>query len=169
MIPHRSVRRPPFALPAIMLIVIALPTLPANAQIYNWQTGEVIPGTETITPGPGVYLSYWNTDPHNLRCADLSGGLDLHGSYFSSSWLDSAQFTSANLSEASFSAATLTDATFTGANLTSAYLESSTLTNADLSGANLTSAEMRYSTLANANFTGATIVGASFGSTTSKG
>ena len=39
------------------LMMIAGLTLPAKAQIYNWQTAEVIPGTESITPAPGVSSS----------------------------------------------------------------------------------------------------------------
>ncbi len=58
------------------------------ADIKNWQTGQTIPGTEGITPGPGVSLMNWNSDAHNLRYADFSAGLDLGGSLFRSSWLD---------------------------------------------------------------------------------
>ena len=53
----------------------------------RWDTGEVIPGTEGITPGPEVRLVGWNTDDRNLRYADFSGGLDLTNAYFGSSWL----------------------------------------------------------------------------------
>ena len=62
----------------------------SRADIKNWQTGETIPGTEGITPGPGIDLSFWNTDRRNLRFADFSGGLDLSGSQFSQNWLDNA-------------------------------------------------------------------------------
>ncbi len=52
-------------------------------EIVNWQTGQTIPGTELITPGPGIQLSFfWNTAEHNLRYADFSGGLDLSASDF---------------------------------------------------------------------------------------
>jgi hypothetical protein len=40
---------------------------PAIGQIYNDQTGQVIPGTQGITPGPGVDLSEWNTPGHVLE------------------------------------------------------------------------------------------------------
>ena len=50
------------------------------AEIVNWQTGETIPGTEGITPRPGIQLTRWNTAEHNLRYADCSGGLDLSNS-----------------------------------------------------------------------------------------
>jgi hypothetical protein len=40
---------------AVWLALVAL-SLPAHADIYRWGTGEVIPGTEGITPGPGVQL-----------------------------------------------------------------------------------------------------------------
>ncbi len=64
--------------------VLLLGTLfPARADIYNWQTGEVIPGTEDIEPGPGVRLWDWNTEDRNLRYADFAG-LDLSNARFES-------------------------------------------------------------------------------------
>ena len=62
----------------------------AHADIYSWKTGEVIPGTEGIEPGPDLKLEFWNTDENNLQYADFSGGLDLGGSSFEFSWLDDA-------------------------------------------------------------------------------
>ena len=57
-----------------------------HGDITNWQTGQTIPGTEGITPGPNMQLSGYSTDAHNLRFADFSGGLDLQGSSLSRDW-----------------------------------------------------------------------------------
>ncbi len=79
-----------------------------------------------------MVLSSWNTDAHSLRYADFSGGLNLHGSTFSFDWLDSAQFTQANLTGATFEYSTLTGADLTGADTRGAkYLQfaGATLTN----------------------------------------
>ena len=72
------------------------------ADITNWQTGQEIPGTEEITPGPYMELVDWNTDSHNLRYADFSGGLDLHGSHFTRDSLDFSLLTQANVTGARF-------------------------------------------------------------------
>ena len=65
------------------LTVVALCTLLAtslaHADIYRWDTGEVIPGTEGIEPGPGVQL-----DHMDLEYASLDG-LDLAGANFEAS------------------------------------------------------------------------------------
>ncbi|MBE3096769.1 MAG: pentapeptide repeat-containing protein [Planctomycetes bacterium] len=120
----------------------------AAATIYNWQTGQPIPGTEGITPQPGVDLSDWNTASHNLQYGDFRT-TDLNHSHFEDSWLDYAHFG--------------------GANLTSADIHYATLSGANLSGANLTSAFLRYATLTSANLTDAVVQGAYFGYTTSRG
>ena len=100
----------------------------SRADIFRWDNGQLIPGTEGITPGPGVQL-----DHHELAYAALSS-LDLTGSRFDFS----------NLSYANplqiFS--TLTNANLSGANLANANLQNSTLTNANLSGANLDNASL---------------------------
>jgi uncharacterized protein YjbI with pentapeptide repeats len=120
----------------------------AAATIYNWQTGQPIPGSEGITPQPGVDLSYWNTQSHNLQYGDFRT-THLNLSQFGYSWLDYAHFG--------------------GANLTSASLYEATLTGADLSGANLTSANLYGATLAGADVADATVRKADFGNTTSTG
>ena len=120
----------------------------ATATIYNWQTGQPIPGTEGIAPGPGVNLSNWNTESHSLRYGDFRN-TDLNHSDFDDSWLD--------------------DAHFGGANLTSASFHSATLSGADLSGVILMSALLRRASLTSANLTDAMVQGAYFGYTTSRG
>ena len=125
----------------------------ARADIFRWDNGQLIPGTQGITPGPGVNLSspmgQWSSPQRNLRFSDFSGGLDLSQTSFYRSWLDNSRFI--------------------GANLTRASLGYSTLTNADLSGANLTNAWLEHATLANANLAGAMVTGAGFFDTTWQG
>ncbi len=145
------------------------------ADITNWQTGQTIPGTEGITPGPGMVLENWNTETHNLRYADFSDGLNLRHSTFSWDWLDSARFAQANLTGVTFWHSTLTDADLSQANLTNARFGTSTLLGANLSHANLTKASFydvnigSSATLTGVNLTDATVVGASFWGTTSSG
>ena len=96
----------------------------SRADIFRWDNGQLIPGTEGITPGPGVQL-----DHHELAYADLRNQ-DLTGSRFDFS----------NLSYARLQTSTLTNANLSGANLANANLSRSTLTNANLSGAVVTGA-----------------------------
>src|SRR5688572_17683129 len=92
-----------------------------QADIFRWDTGDVIPGTEFIEPGPGVYLGLLD-----LRFAALSN---------------------TNLSNVNLAASNLSSAKLTGTNLTNAFLYNAILTNADLAGANLTSAYLELATL----------------------
>ena len=124
-----------------------------HADIYRWDNGELIPGTEGISPGPGVVLPLWNRDTHNLRFADFAGGLDLHNARFGLSWLDNATFENSRLVGAVLNNSVLTDANLSGANLTGASMHHSTLTHADLTVANLTNADLSSSTLTNAILT----------------
>jgi uncharacterized protein YjbI with pentapeptide repeats len=139
--------------------------LPAAAQadIFRWDNGQLIPGTEGITPGPGVDLGsasgQWNSPQRNLRFADFSSGLDLTLAIFYNSWLD--------------------DSRFNGANLTRANLDGASLTNADLSETNLTNASLGFAgcpiacggvaILTNSNLSGAVVTGARFSGNTSFG
>ena len=50
----------------VVVLCTLLGTPSAHADIYNWWTNEVIPGTEEIEAGPGVDLSHMN-----LQWADL--------------------------------------------------------------------------------------------------
>jgi len=82
----------------------------SRADIYRWSDGQLIPGTQGITPGPGVQL-----DHRELVFAQLSK-LDLTGSHFEDS----------NLSNAKLHSSTLTQANLSGANLSNASLADST-------------------------------------------
>ena len=44
----------------LLTLTVLLGTLaqPLPADIYRWDNGQVIPGTEGITPGPGVQLDH---------------------------------------------------------------------------------------------------------------
>jgi uncharacterized protein YjbI with pentapeptide repeats len=121
----------------------------AAATIYNWQTGEVIPGTEGITPQPGVDLSYWNTSSHNLWYGDFRS-TDLSGSWFDYSWLNHAHFGGAKLTGACLRYATLLLADLSGADLTWAILWNATLREANLTGADLTHADLYQASLSEA-------------------
>ncbi len=159
------------------------------ADITNWQTGQTIPGTEGITPGPHMYLIEWNTDSHNLRYADFSGGLDLRGSTLGYDWLDFALFTQANVTNASFFGSTLTGADLTGAIVVGATFSGTTsigftaaqlystasyqnhdlsgiclgdndLTGWNFAGQNLTNANLGYATLTGADLNQANLTNA---------
>ena len=100
-----------------------LMSLPAAAQadIFRWDNGQLIPGTQGITPGPRVVL-----DHHELAFAAL---LERN--------LTSARFDFSNLTSARLGGSTLTNANLAGANLSDANLSYSTLTNANLSFADM--------------------------------
>ena len=72
-------------------------------------SGQVIPGTQGITPGPGIDLSGWNTPGHQLEFASLS----YQG-------LSNASFENSDLTSASLYFSDLTNADFRNANLTRA-------------------------------------------------
>lgn len=97
-----------------------------RADIYRWDNGERIPGTEGIQPGPGIDQSFWNTNSQDLQYGNFSDGL--------------------NLSAAKFYSSSLVHAHFRGANLTNAVLESSALFGANLSGAVVTGAVLSGTT-----------------------
>jgi uncharacterized protein YjbI with pentapeptide repeats len=108
-------------LAAAGLFLAALALVPAIAlgDIFRWDNGEVIPGTEGITPGPFVNLNYGAYETRQLRYADLAG-YNLRGATFQESVLDFADFNSANLTAADFYFATLANANFTNAIVTGA-------------------------------------------------
>ena len=87
----------------------------ANADVLNWQTGETIPGTEDVEPGPRGVFSTGAFPRTNLRYADFSGGLDLTGAYFEIADLSYALFEEANLTDASLDHTILTGADFNDA------------------------------------------------------
>ena len=136
----------------VLLAVLAAQANPSCAQIFTSNTGQLIPGTQGITPGPGVDLSGWNTPGHQLENAAL-GSIDLTG----------ATFYASDLTGALLRSSTLTNANFSGANLTNAILESINAPNTNFGGANLTSASFyatTETTLTNASFANANLASA---------
>jgi uncharacterized protein YjbI with pentapeptide repeats len=166
-------------------------TTPAPAAIYNWQTGEVIPGTEAITPGPSLNLQFWNTDAQNLQYAALSG-LNLSSSNFIFSWFDHADFATANMGGANLTFARLANADFTNALTKGTCFDNTTtkgfakeqlystasyknkelgniglggnnISGWDLGGQNLAGASFHATTLRGAILTGTDLTGTDFG------
>jgi uncharacterized protein YjbI with pentapeptide repeats len=86
--------------------------LPAWGDIFR-QNGEVIAGTEGMTPEPGINLSFFNTGEHNLQYAEL-GGANLASANFLESDLTDANFSNATLSIANFSGCLIRGANFSG-------------------------------------------------------
>ena len=91
----------------------------SQADIYRWDNGKRIPGTEGIAPGPSVQLNHWNLEFADLTRKDLSG----------------SRFDSSKLTNAFFHFANLQDTNFTNADLSGAVLSHATLANSDLTGA----------------------------------
>ncbi len=124
---------------AVLLLLIG--ALPVHADIYRWDNGEVIPGTEGIEPGPGLDLFGSDLSFANLRSFDLTG-------------LRVTRLTDADLSGANLTNARLYSVNMQRANLTGANLQGANMDNADLEGfrdtnftdANLSGAQMRRAT-----------------------
>lgn len=104
---------------ALLAGTLALMAVEVHGDIYRWDNGEVIPGTEGVVPGPGVDL-----DLFQLEYADLSG-LDL----------THATLSGTNLSFARISASDLSHADFSGARLAKTFFIDTTLDEADFAGA----------------------------------
>jgi uncharacterized protein YjbI with pentapeptide repeats len=168
------------------MLVLCLPMHVLQADIKNWQTGETIPGTEGITPGPGIDLSNWNTPTMNLEFADLADtnleGANFHDSVLSYAWFQranlmnarfthflaggsllGADLTQANLTGASFSRFGLANANFTDSVAIGAGFDKAFLSGANMSGADLTNADFQWSDVTNTNFSGAVVAGSRFG------
>ncbi len=120
----------------------------AQGAIFRWTDEQVIPGTENITPGPGVQLDRMMLEQADLRNFDLSG----------------ASFIESNLHRSVFSGSNLTNANFGGATVTNSGLRFATLNGANFREANLTLTAFGRSTLFGADFTDAVIIEGQFGS-----
>lgn len=165
-----------------MLVVFFFFAGVCSADIVDWSTGQIINGTQGITPGPEVDLSCWNTETHNLRYGLLEQ-CSLTDADFSFSWLNFARFNGSNLSGAKFKSADISHATFEGAIITNTDFSKSNITTTqfystysyqikdirgvglvdmDLSsgnfaGQNMTGAKLNKSLLYQANFEGANL------------
>jgi uncharacterized protein YjbI with pentapeptide repeats len=182
---------------AWLLVTLAI-GLTARGDVFRWDNGEVIPGTEGIAPGPGVQLQN-----RQLEWADLIS-IDLTGANFNSSNLSYARFWSSTLSGADMAGAAVNGASFynTTANgftkeqlySTASYLQRNLqqinlrgndlsdwdlsgqdLTNAvfgdlfDGGGATLTGANLAAANLTNAGFYTCEVTRADFYDTTTRG
>lgn len=123
--------------------LLAFGGVTARADIFRWDNGQLIPGTEGITPAPGMRL-----EGASLGFADLRGA-DLVGGYFAST--------------------NFHDAHLGGADLRGANLRSTSLQNANFSGADLTGSELVYANLQGAVLEGAQILRANFQSASGGG
>ena len=139
----------------LLTLAVLLGTLaqPLHADIYSWDNGQLIPGTEGITPGPGVQLDHMDLEYARLWGEDLTAArLEASNLAMPVLWLDRGAYRGSDL----------TQANLTGANLTNADLSSSTLTEANLTGANLTEANLTEADLTEANLTDSVVAGADF-------
>lgn len=128
--------------------------------IFSWRDGQVIPGTESILPGPGVLLN------HRPLHQAVLGTYDLSGSTFANSDLRDAKLDSATLTDVNFSNAFIAGADFSSTtsrgfsrqqlystasyeekNLQQIRLDGNDLSNWDLARQNLAYASMSHSNL----------------------
>lgn len=136
--------------------------VPIFAQINNWQTGQIIPGTEGLHAGRWMYLVGYNSNSRNLNFAELSG-LDLRASFFQEGTrLDSANLQSVNLGFSTMSGVRMRNADLSMANLSEVLLNGSSLSGTQFTMANLAAANFGDSDLRNASFRGANLSFASF-------
>jgi uncharacterized protein YjbI with pentapeptide repeats len=150
----------PTSLAAVALSAALLPTLTPSTHgaIYRRDNRQLIPGTENITPGPGVDISSLSLQFADLFQSNLSSASFLSSDLLSADLryanLTSANLVSANLQGASIYYGTLTSADFTNSNIAGAIFWS-------LSGGNPISPTQLYST-ANyqaRNLQGITLIG----------
>ncbi|MFO0915316.1 MAG: pentapeptide repeat-containing protein [Pirellulales bacterium] len=125
-----------------LIIVALLLTATTHAQIYRWDNGQVIPGTEGITLGPDLELIRWASEGFNLRFGNFTG--DLTRANLSRSWIENGRFVDANLSNARLNDARLINANFNGATLSGANLSRAELANATFTGALLNDVNLAF-------------------------
>jgi uncharacterized protein YjbI with pentapeptide repeats len=152
----------------------------SRADILNWQTGQVIPGTEPITPGPGVDISGWNAAAHNLDYAALSD-LDLTSATLSWNWFNYADFKGTNLTGAWLLESVVANADFTDAIVKGTWFDSASgftkeqlysttsyrnkdLGSIKLYGCNLSACDLHSQNLQGAWLSSANLTGATFAS-----
>lgn len=129
-------------------------------QVFNYDTGEILSGTENIIPQPGVQLGGLNLSFGALDNMDLRNG------GFSTSWLLATDFRMSDLRGANFSDAIVEYTKFGGADLAAATFHNTFFSNPDFSGADLSAARLERTTLSgnfqNARFAGARLEEATF-------
>jgi uncharacterized protein YjbI with pentapeptide repeats len=70
-----------------------------QADIFRWDNGQLIPGTEAITPGPGVQLNDRQLIYASVGSTDLSNA-NFSNSNLTNAYLHESTLTGANLSGA---------------------------------------------------------------------
>lgn len=152
-----------------------------RADIFRWDNGDLIPGTEGVTPGPGVVLSqyelaYAELSDYDLATAQLNGAdlsfAAMYDSNLSSANFDEANLTGADLHEAILAGATLNNAMVQRADFSSMYTRLSkeqlystaSYKEKDLSGIvlrqlNMSNWDFSGQNLANANLSNASVHG----------
>ncbi|MFO0912673.1 MAG: pentapeptide repeat-containing protein [Pirellulales bacterium] len=151
-------------------------------QIYRWNTGEVIPGTEDIVPEPGAVLDFLDLQYANLQRVDLKDATfelsDMIWADLRNTDLTNGYFSNALLGYVDFRGATLTDAIFTGAAIRGANLSGATALGfrkeqlystinyqnratqaVNLSNNDLTNWDLRRQNLSSTNFAGSKMTG----------
>ena len=106
--------RPVFLVPRVALValvcLLVLIESAARATIFRWDDGQPIPGTETITVGPGMNVDGLELHFADLFEASLTGasfvGTDLSDALLDGSALANANFSDAEIAGASFLATT---------------------------------------------------------------
>jgi hypothetical protein len=99
----------------IVLIISTFVFMPVQAAIYRWDNGELIPGTENITPGPNVDLSAVDLAYANLQ------GMDLTNVYFGSAPTTTTDFTNSIITGAGIDSPTINGFTFAQLQSTASY------------------------------------------------
>lgn len=128
----------------------------AHATVYDVITGEAIPGTESIVPGPGILIEKRVLDRANLV------GVDLHHGVFTEVRLEHAALDGASLRDSIIWDSSFKNASIVQADLTRVECAGCDFSGADLSGANLRDARFLYSDWSQTDLSGAVINGAQF-------
>lgn len=121
-------------LPRILLTGIVTLSLSATcvAQIFRWDNGELIAGTESVAAVRRAMLQDLNLEYANLR------GHDLHSANLERSNLSHAEMSGANLFLAKLTHANFSNANLTDVDLTQTTLKDAVFRDAWIGGANLT-------------------------------
>ena len=141
----------------IYVVLIAALSLTVAADIYTWNTGELLTYYSVIPFG--------NYEWSFLEYADLHGA-NLWGANLSHANLSYADLHQSNLSDTNLTHALLIEADLSFANLSLADLSYADLTGADLSGANLYGVQRNDTIFKDALYNSDTIFSSSFDPTT---
>jgi uncharacterized protein YjbI with pentapeptide repeats len=161
---------------AVISFILGLSIItPSRADIYRWDNGLLIPGTEGVEVRPGAQLDNLDLEYANLRSAELDGAdledTDLTSADLTNANLGSVTFTGANLAGAVINGAVMNDTTARGLtfaqfastasyqtkDLQRIWLCNNDFSGWDFSGQNLSGAVIQSTDLTNANLTDATI------------